>query len=304
METTKKCPMCAEEIPLASATCEYCGAKFEVTSTGYCQNCHEVREADGNGHCKVCGNKVVDLRVENKFIEEAIQEQFPVSQPNIQLKIPETRKSRLPIGILAGILIFAVIGAVLWFGRNGLPNVFSLVATITPTTTATFTATPTLTPTATFTRTPRPTPTVTPDRRILNPANQHFYLYVRIKKPWHEARDYCAARGGHLVTIQTPSENKFVYNIAVPGNIDVGTWLGGTDEETEGTWTWVTGEPWRYQSWRRNDVETEPDNKSRAIAYVAEDIPNGADYLTFDAWDTTWHDYRDVERYFVCEWEP
>jgi hypothetical protein len=46
-ETTRKCPMCAEEIPLAAVTCEYCRAQFEVTGSGYCQNCHQVREADG-----------------------------------------------------------------------------------------------------------------------------------------------------------------------------------------------------------------------------------------------------------------
>jgi hypothetical protein len=55
---TKKCPMCAEEIPLASVTCEYCGAQFEVTSTGYCQTCHAVRDADENGQCKICGEVV------------------------------------------------------------------------------------------------------------------------------------------------------------------------------------------------------------------------------------------------------
>ena len=49
-------------------------------------------------------------------------------------------------------------------------------------------------------------------------------------------------QGGHLVTIQAPSENKFVYDLATD-NINVGTWLGATDEDQEGTWVWVTGEP-------------------------------------------------------------
>jgi len=44
--TTKRCPMCAEEIPLAAVTCEFCGARFKVTRAGYCQSCNRVREAD------------------------------------------------------------------------------------------------------------------------------------------------------------------------------------------------------------------------------------------------------------------
>jgi hypothetical protein len=98
-----------------------------------------------------------------------------------------------------------------------LPAASSLFATDTPAATLTFTpsSTPTSTSTATLTvtYTPRPTPTATPDQRILNPANQHLYLYVRILKTWHQARDYCIYEGGHLVTIQGPWENKFVYEL-------------------------------------------------------------------------------------------
>ena len=84
--------MCAEQIPLAAVTCEYCGAQFEVTSTGYCQNCHEVREADGNGQCKVCGNAVMDLRVESKFIEEQFRNRFPCLNPLLKLKYQKPKK--------------------------------------------------------------------------------------------------------------------------------------------------------------------------------------------------------------------
>lgn len=300
--------MCAEEIPLAATTCEYCGTRFEVTSTGYCLNCHDVREADEDCQCKVCGNPVVDLRVESRFIEENIQKNISTSPPADHPEINIQRKKFPTVGILAGVLVVTIAIALVWFGKSDISAASNLLATDTLTATLTFTPTKTLTasltPQPTLTRTPRATPTPTPDRRILNTANQHLYLYVQERKGWHEAKDHCAALGGHLVTIQVPSENKFVYDLAVSGNTDIGTWLGGSDEENEGTWKWVTGETWRYQSWRRNDVETEPDNKSHPIAYIAEDIPNGADYLRFDGWDTTWHDYRNVEMYFVCEWEP
>jgi hypothetical protein len=187
-----------------------------------------------------------------------------------------------------------------WHGCNSLPAASQTTAAITVTTRATDmpASTPTLSPTVTPTITPtsRPTPTATPDVRILNPANEHLYLYVKEGKTWHAARDYCAARDGHLVTIQVPSENQFVYNLATD-NVQAGTWLGATDEIKEGTWVWVTGEPWEYRNWLQNRKYTEPNDKHG-------DGTNGADFLFFDFWSRNWVDWRDGEAYFVCEWEP
>ena len=66
---TKKCPMCAELIPLAAVTCGYCGAAFQVTSAGYCRTCHQVRDADAAGHCTVCGSEVIDWKLESRSVE-------------------------------------------------------------------------------------------------------------------------------------------------------------------------------------------------------------------------------------------
>jgi hypothetical protein len=203
-------------------------------------------------------------------------------------------KPRISMLVLGIILACGVIGAFLLSGCNNLSTVPSPFATITPTTTFTPTSTATSTPTATpsamptVTYTPRPKPTATLDQRVLNPANQHLYLYVKQGNTWHGAKDYCALQGGHLVTIQAPSENKFVYDLATE-NTQAGTWLGAADEDQEGTWVWVTGEPRSYWNW------------GEYWNYSGKD--GAEDFLAFDGWDKTWYDQPDGDKYFVCEWE-
>ncbi|KAG7177394.1 C-type lectin-like 11 [Homarus americanus] len=63
---------------------------------------------------------------------------------------------------------------------------------------------------------------------------------------WAAGRQYCAARGADLATFSdanTFAEYLGFINQVNVANAAVGVWLGGTDEEVEEVWTWITGEP-------------------------------------------------------------
>lgn len=123
--------------------------------------------------------------------------------------------------------------------------------------------------------------------------NGHYYKVYEIDKTWDEARSFCEDLGGHLVTVTSEQENSFVMSI-------IGSYycfMGATDKDSEGIWTWVTGETWDYTNW----MEGEPNNGENInecqnhLAMYGENDEEG----TFGKWDDGWREYH----YFICEWE-
>ena len=83
---------------------------------------------------------------------------------------------------------------------------------------------------------------------IYNPDNGHSYKRIDTSMTWSDAKIYAENLGGYLATITSQDENDFVWdNLGASGPDFI--WLGGTDEVTEGTWQWVTGEAWVYENW-------------------------------------------------------
>lgn len=121
--------------------------------------------------------------------------------------------------------------------------------------------------------------------------NGHYYKAYNQRLAWHTAKTYCEELGGHLVTITSEEENNFVYEMVRKNGISY--WLGGTDEEQEGVWKWVTGEEWSFDN-------SDFDNRSNNQDYLV------MNYLNSNVWD----DQSDIGNSFlcnvsgfICEWE-
>lgn len=100
--------------------------------------------------------------------------------------------------------------------------------------------------------------------------NGHSYYRSTGNATWTTARSNCSAMGGHLVTITSSGEQSFIFGIWPSG------WIGLTDEVTEGTWKWVTGETYSYSNWNSG----EPNNAGNEdyVQFVSNgkwnDLPN------------------------------
>jgi hypothetical protein len=125
--------------------------------------------------------------------------------------------------------------------------------------------------------------------------NGHSYYRSTGSATWTTARSNCAAMGGYLVTITTAAEQSFIFNIWPSG------WIGLTDEVSEGTWRWVTGETYSYKNWNSG----EPNNAGNEdyVQFVSNgrwnDLPNNVNLpyvLEFDYVVTTssWALYKTI----------
>ena len=79
------------------------------------------------------------------------------------------------------------------------------------------------------------------------------YKYLSARKTWAEARAHCRglSAGGDLVSILDKATNNFMRTLTT----DL-SWIGATDEGSEGSWRWSDGSRWGYTNWSPDN----PDN--------------------------------------------
>jgi hypothetical protein len=67
---------------------------------------------------------------------------------------------------------------------------------------------------------------------------------------WTAARDHCRGLGMHLASVTSSAQNQAL-TAAMKAQV-VGAnhfWLGGSDAQVEGRWTWSDGSTWGYSNW-------------------------------------------------------
>ncbi len=67
----------------------------------------------------------------------------------------------------------------------------------------------------------------------------HDYALIHENVSWHTAKRCCEEMGGHLVTFESPEEQKFVLDQAKKWNTPF--WIGLSNEGDLGRWVWING---------------------------------------------------------------
>lgn len=131
------------------------------------------------------------------------------------------------------------------------------------------------------------------------PGNGHWYQRVELPMTWTDADAACRALGGHLATIDSAEENRWVHGWFAQTSV---CWLGARRGD-DGLWHWVTGEPFTWTNW----AEGEPSDTDGGEQY----LNFGSSVLTFFRKADAWNDHRDTGdnsgwwlTHPLCEWEP
>ncbi|XP_005112142.1 tetranectin-like [Aplysia californica] len=115
------------------------------------------------------------------------------------------------------------------------------------------------------------------------------YKLIEEKTTWADARKKCESLGGFLAEIHDNVSLEYVKQVAAPGKTFY--WLGATDQDEEGIWTWVTsGKRLSVDDWNQNEPSNR-DNKEHCLMVTF--IGNGG---------TAWNDKPcDDQMKYLCQ---
>lgn len=126
---------------------------------------------------------------------------------------------------------------------------------------------------------------------LINPDNGHSYKRFDTAQTWNQAKESCASKNAHLVTITSQKEQNWVLSQFALDRTHM-FWMGATDAATEGKWEWIAGEAWNYQNW----YSGEPNNLANEDHLEMLGTPRYG--------PGRWNDFNgSLSVFYVCEWE-
>lgn len=100
--------------------------------------------------------------------------------------------------------------------------------------------------------------------RYVDPQTGHVYARTDQSMTFKEAKDWCEAQGGHLISITSPEEQATAEGLIAHGPKPfylVGLYQKTGAKEPDQGFVWVSGEPVTFERWHReNAIQTEPNN--------------------------------------------
>ena len=137
--------------------------------------------------------------------------------------------------------------------------------------------------------------------------NNHRYERYDYHLTWTEAKAFCEEKGGHLVTIDDENEQQAVFFVLEGCPFGV-YYIGGTDPDQSGNWTWVTGESFSYENWDMDSPEPSLGDSEYYSAIIGIDNPPNKQIGEWidcpNVIEQSGDFYSKINTGFVCEYDP
>ncbi len=129
--------------------------------------------------------------------------------------------------------------------------------------------------------------------------NGHTYFVPDQSMTWENAKAYCEALGGHLISITSEEEQNFIYEYLLGKDLDGHDFWIGLSSSNGFSWdSWITGEAVSYSNWGYG----EPDNLNFSQHFGVLCLYDVSGY----GWSVKhgqWDDIQNASRKFICEWD-
>ena len=136
--------------------------------------------------------------------------------------------------------------------------------------------------------------------------NGHHYQALEASMSWTQAKAQCESFGGHLATVTSEAEQKFIEDLISKGRQNY-YWLGGYCE-ADRKFKWVTDEPMSFTAWAPGEPNNYRGIQDKIIIYrLPNPARNGSQYR----WDDISNEgtvagesFFSVGNFgYICEWD-